>query len=140
MAHTKTIQSQINKSWNCGKNLFCSSSSKTVVTQNKVAFSSNWMLLEGLWTMEIALKLRFQFRIRRNKLKGKTTENLMVLRKNQPSKEDVKTKVHLWIHTSKQNNKGAWANVPCKSIFVSYFSYDHFWPRVMAHAVQEIAF
>ena len=49
-----------------------------------------------------------------------------------------KTEVQLWIHKSKQNNKGVWANVPCKSIFVSYFSYAHFWPQAMAHVVQEI--
>ena len=123
MADTKTIQ----------KIYSAPSCSKTLVTLKKVASSSKWMLLKGLWTMEIPLKLPSQFRIWRIRLKGKTKENLMVLRKNLLSKKDVKIKVHLWIHTSKWNNKGAWANAPCKSIFVSYFNYGHFWVLTPSH-------
>ena len=62
------------------------SSSKIVVTLNKVAFFSHWMLLEGVLRM-VAWKSWFPSRIGRIKLKGKTRENLMIQKKNLPSKK-----------------------------------------------------
>ena len=136
-AYIKTIQSHIKI---IEKKYSVFSSSKIVVTLNKVAFFSHWMLLEGVLRM-VAWKSWFPSRIGRIKLEDQResddSEEKPTVKKRRRSKVVVplqpKTEVQLWVHKSKQNDKGAWANVPCKSIFVSYFNYDHFWVLTPSH-------
>ena len=74
--------------------------------QNKVAFSSNWMQLKGVWTRNLNSISGSQLR------KIKTMGNPMVLRKDLLSKkgcvvESKNTKVYLRIPEAELNNKEA---------------------------------